>query len=262
MWIKSLWGMEGSLEEQFERIHLAGYQGIETGLPAHEDTNRFKELLYKHEMIYIPLIGTSGSDHISSFRHQAERAAQFKPLLINCHSAKDSMPFKEQVLFFENAVEFESELGVAVGHETHRGRALFNPWVTSSILREVPDLKLTADLSHWCCVCESLLEDQSEHLAQVFERTIYIHGRVGYAQGPQVPHPGAPEYALELSSHLSWWRQIYQIHSARGQQSVPFCPEYGPPGYMHTLPFTNMPVSDAWDVCRWMIEYMKKDILS
>jgi hypothetical protein len=30
-----------------------------------------------------------------------------------------------------------------------------------------------------------------------------------------------------------------------------FTPEYGPPTYLHTLPHTQMPVADLWQVCLW-----------
>lgn len=42
------------------------------------------------------------------------------------------------------------------------------------------------DYSHFCVVAESYLEEQSEMLEQVNERSFHIHARVGYPQGPQV----------------------------------------------------------------------------
>ena len=29
-------------------------------------------------------------------------------------------------------------------------------------------------------------------------------------------------------------------------------PEFGPDGYLHTLPFTNAPVADLWELNCWM----------
>lgn len=81
------------------------------------------------------------------------------------------------------------------------------------LLREFPELYITADFSHWCNVCESLLDDQKAHLDLAISRAIHIHGRVGLRSGPQVPDPGAPEYAEELRVHLGWWTDI-----ARGRR--------------------------------------------
>lgn len=53
-------------------------------------------------------------------------------------------------------MQLERVLGVPVSHETHRGRALFNPFITAHLLNRFPDLYITADWSHWTVVCERL----------------------------------------------------------------------------------------------------------
>ncbi|WP_306439359.1 MULTISPECIES: sugar phosphate isomerase/epimerase family protein [Paenibacillus] len=263
--IKSLWGMEGSLESQFEQIAAAGYHGIESPVPSqlaitggvNVEEKRFRSLLEQYKLDYVSMVFTEGPDHAESFRRQTEQAAALAPIMINSHSAKDAMPFDEQAAFFEKALAVEQRLGIPVGHETHRGRAMFTPWTTAALLREFPELKLTADFSHWVCVCESLLQDQKESLEMAFQRTIHVHSRVGYAQGPQVPHPAAPEYKTELSAHEDWWKQIIQARANSGMP-LTFTPEFGPPDYMPRLPFTGQPVADLWQVCLWMKERFEK----
>ncbi|TVY09519.1 sugar phosphate isomerase/epimerase [Paenibacillus cremeus] len=245
--------MQGSLEEQFAAIAAAGcYQGIEAGLPRKEEASQFRELLDRYGFQYIAMVFTGEDDHAASFEKQATAAAEFNPVLINSHSAKDSMPYDQQQPFFEHALRVERAIGIPVAHETHRGRAMFTPWTTAALLRDFPELKITADFSHWCCVCESLLADQLDNLKLAFERAYHIHARVGYAEGPQVPHPAAPEYAEELSAHEAWWQEIFKARAAAGQTEFTLTPEFGPPGYLHTLPFTNQPVANLWDVCLWM----------
>jgi sugar phosphate isomerase/epimerase len=255
--MKATWGMEGSLEQQFEQIASAGYAGIESPVIFIDDPNRFKELLKEYNLDFIAQVVTLGGaseldKHMTSFKEQVQLAYSFNPLLIVSHSAKDSMTEENQDRFFEYALEIERKFGIPIGHETHRSRATFTPWTTSRLLKKFPDLKLTADISHWFCVCESGLEDQEEHLALTAERTIHIHGRVGYAEGPQVPHPAAPEYRTELKMHENFWDRVLQIRKNQDTPYYTITPEYGPPGYMHTLPFTNHPVSDLWEVCLWM----------
>ncbi|WP_246358601.1 hypothetical protein [Paenibacillus phytorum] len=172
-------------------------------------------------------------------------------MLIVSYSARDCMEWKEQKSFFQTALAVEEEVGIQVAHETHRHRAMFTPWNTAALLDEFPALKIAADFSHWCCVCESLLEDQSEVLHLAMERTIHVHARVGHSQGPQVPHPGAPEYAAELAAHEAWWRQIVKNRIAGKASFLSITLEYGPPNYMPTLPFSNQPVSELWDICLW-----------
>ncbi|OXM83723.1 sugar phosphate isomerase/epimerase family protein [Paenibacillus rigui] len=256
--MKALWGMRGSLENNLRRIADAGYDGVETAPPGEAEESKFRELLEELGLDYIAMVYTGGEDHYASFEQQVERAARFAPLSIVSHSVKDSTPYGEQLDFFAKAIELERRIGIPVAHETHRGRAMFTPWSTASLLRDLPELRITADFSHWCCVCESLLDDQAANLALAIERTIHIHARVGYAEGPQVPHPAAPEYARELAVHEGWWERILQHQKERGRTVATVTPEFGPPGYMHTLPFTGQPVADLWDVCLWMSERLQE----
>ncbi|MFD9628962.1 sugar phosphate isomerase/epimerase family protein [Peribacillus muralis] len=249
--LKSLWGMTEPLHEQFKKVKDAGFSGIESPLPREEEENQFKELLEEYEFDYIVQVGTRGN-YIASFEAQVERATKFNPILINSHSAKDDMKYDEQLFFFEKAVQIEKAVNIPVSHETHRGRAMFTPWATARLLKDIKELKITADFSHWCCVCESMLEDQLGNITLAIQRAIHIHARVGYTGGPQVPDPSAPEYKNELRVHEDWWKQICLKRQREGASFFTVTPEFGPPSYMHTLPHTNQPVIDLWEVNDWM----------
>jgi hypothetical protein len=254
---KSLWGMNGSLEASIERIAEAGYEGVEGPVPTGKDALQFRSLLEQYQLAYIADIYTE-ADHTRSFRDRLALAAEFGPVKINSHSVKDWMPFDEQCRFFEKALEAAGKLSVVCAHETHRSRAMYSPWSTAALLREFPELQLTADFSHWVVVCESLLQDQQEDLSLAISRTIHIHGRVGFHHGPQVPDPRAPEYAVEREAHEGWWDEMVRQQAARGIECITFTPEFGPPGYMHTLPYTRQPLADLWEVCLWMAQNYRK----
>lgn len=245
---KAVWGMPGHWDSQLKQIAEAGYTGVESGMPSLEDEALFRELLQQYDLELILQVYTSG-DHIESLEQHVERAATFKPILINSHSAKDSMLYDDQLVFFENAIRLEKKVEIPIAHETHRGRTTYTPWSTARLLRDLPDLHIVADFSHWCCVCESMLSDQTENILLAIQHAIHIHGRVGYEQGPQVPDFRAPEYEYALLKHEQWWNEICVHHQSTGRPYLTFTPEFGPPGYMHTLPFTNQPVVDLWDIC-------------
>lgn len=42
--------------------------------------------------------------------------------------------------FFEQALSFEHQSGIPVGHEPHRSRAFFTPWSTAKLLAKFPEL--------------------------------------------------------------------------------------------------------------------------
>lgn len=249
--------MDQNIESHLDRIAKAGYSGIESPLPCQEQEEWFRHLLDQYQLEYIAQVLTN-DEHSESFAIQAKRAAGFQPIKVASHSAKDSMTYEEQLDFFRKAVVVEEEIKLPVAHETHRGRAMFTPWNTSRILKDVDGLKINADFSHWCCVCESLLDAEQSHLAVAIDRTIHIHGRVGYAEGPQVSDPRAPEYQKELELHEDWWSQIVQAQLKRGEETITFTPEFGPPGYMQLLPYTRQPVVDLWDINLWVAERFKE----
>lgn len=252
--IRHLWGVNGEWEDLFPKFKQLGYQGIEAPLPSIEDRSRFRALLDSHGFEYIPQIFTLGDsveDHVCSFRAQLGSALELRPHLINAHSGLDSWDESDSNRFYERALVIQSELKASVAHETHRGRVFFNPWITSRILTRFPELKLCCDFSHWVCVAERLLDDQEHILHQCAQHCRHLHARVGYEQGPQVPDPRAPEYQVHLAAHERWWQMIWDAQAAQGCQTSPLTPEFGPPFYQHTLPFTNAPVSDLWQICDW-----------
>ena len=160
--------------------------------------------------------------------------------------------------FFENALSLEEEFEIPIAHETHRRRPLFSPMNSLAILRQLPKLKINADLSHWCCVTESMLEDHTEAIKLVGKQAIHIHCRVGYENGPQVPNPAAPEWGEHLAKFEEWWKIIIIAYKQRGETEITITPEYGPPSYMQTTPFENKPVADLWNVCLWSSERFRK----
>lgn len=253
--IKSLWGMTGRLEDQIARIAEAGYHGVESVILEGERGQLLKKLLKEHKLQHIVQVFSVGNDvneHVDTFSEVVEKAKFFEPLLINSQSARDYWTFAQQTAFFHDALEIERKSGVLICHETHRSRAMFSAWSTSALLNEFPELKITADFSHFCCVSETLLQDQAASVAFCGSRARHLHGRIGHIEGPQVNDPRAPEWAENLSAHEAWWREIVAARKNAGAVEFTFTPEFGPLPYMPSLPYTQQPLVDLWDVCLWM----------
>lgn len=255
---KSLWGMSGDLEENIPLIKQAGYDGVEAALQEIENPEVLKRLLQEHDLDFIALVYTEGDDHAAHLERVVAKAAEFGASKIVAHAGRDLMPFIKQIRFLLQALRIEERYGVPVAHETHRRRPLFTPMNTLAILRELPDLRLNIDFSHWCCVTESMLQDHEEAIQIASEHAIHLHGRVGYENGPQVPDPRVDEWKQHVTTHESWWQQVIDCQRARKTEYFTFTPEYGPPSYMQTDPATGKPVSDLWDVCLWTAKRFRK----
>lgn len=260
---RTLWGYRGSWQQALDEALGAGFDGLEARIPETAAQRTLNARLLREQNVpYIATLFTSTpvlprqSDsphvHLEDLRIKLDWAAELGPRLVNVLPGNDRWALSEQVDFFARAVELAAACGLKVCFEIHRGRSLYSPWVTLDVIRQVPELRFTSDISHWLVTCERLLDDPADDLSAFIERVDHIQARVGYDQGPQVPHPGAPEYAEVLAFHQRHWESIWSSQEKRGLQTTTLTPEFGPDGYLHHLPFTDVPVADLWQLNQWM----------
>lgn len=247
--VKSTWGMEEPLPAALERMAAAGYDGVEIVVPPFPpvDAAAQRATVQASGLEPVPLV--LGPDTREAYRASIEAAASYGPRQITSHTGVDAWSDAEAVDFLGWALELEREIGIPINHETHRTRILYTPWRTAAILRQLPDLRIVADYSHWVCVAERLLADRADDMALANERARHVHARVGHPEGPQVNDPRSPANADAVAAHEAWWADIFRRRAADGSARITVTPEYGPPPYMPTVPFTEAPVADLWDVC-------------
>lgn len=259
---RHLWGLEGEpLERALPRIAGKGYAGIEVALQLMPDLDLLRREAADAGLAVKPLLlleSASPGEQLAEYRTLLELASTFDPAGITVHSGRDWWPASDAVEFYRQAVAIESELDVVIGHETHRGRPLFTPWGTATLLEAVPELRLTCDFSHWVVVCERIPEDQAAAILLAASRAVHLHTRVGYDQGPQISDPRAPEWAATVAAHERWWTSVWDVQQAAGVAEATFTPELGPPPYLHTLPFTEAPVTDLEEACDWQADRVRE----
>ncbi|WAH58041.1 sugar phosphate isomerase/epimerase [Pseudomonas silvicola] len=260
---RTLWGYTASKAQALEELQAAGFDGMEARLPlVARERSEFAAFLHTNSLSYICTLFTAydvlpqqsalPAEHLNDLDSKLAWAGELTPRFINVLAGNDRWPLAQQVDFFGRALELGHKHGQFLSFETHRSRSLFNPWVTLELIRQLPELRFTSDISHWVVTCERLLDDPADDLSAFVERVHHIQARVGYDQGPQVPHPGAPEYACELAFHQKHWEAVWQAQRQRGYPVSTLTPEFGADGYLHHLPFTNVPVADLWSLNVWM----------
>lgn len=258
---KTLWGHEGSLAAAASQAAAAGFVGLEgnaDSLPRDElaAALQTRDLRYIQEIVtaggYVPRRHATVEEHVADVERQLQLGRSLAPQWVTVIGGCDAWTLEQSVRFFGESQEIAARIGVACSFETHRSRSLFNPWVTLAVLERLPELKLTCDFSHWVVMMERQLDDDWDAVQAVAKHAHHIHARVGYDQGPQVPHPAAPEYAAALASHQRYWEAIWEAQRAAGFSVATMTPEFGPDGYLHTLPFTQQPVADLWQINAWM----------
>ena len=258
---KTLWGHQGALAAAADQALASGCIGLE-GNADRLPRDELREVLQSRGLAYIQEIVTAGNyvprrhdtvqEHLADVEHQLRLGQSLQPQFVTIIGGCDAWSLEQSVHFFGEAQELAARMGIVCSFETHRSRSLFNPWITLAVLERLPELKLTCDFSHWVVVLERQLDDDWDAVREVAKHAHHIHARVGYDQGPQVPHPAAPEYASALASHQRCWETIWSQQFALGRACSTMTPEFGPDGYLHTLPYTRQPVADLEQINAWM----------
>ncbi len=258
------WGHAHLTWTDFARkVKLAGYDGIETDIPEHEKDR--EELLNSLQVNGLQLIAqhweTTEPDfetHLKLYAKRLSAMVSAKPLLINSQTGKDYYDFAQNKALIDMAESLAVETGIPIYHETHRGKFSFAAHTTAGYIGALPSLQLTLDISHWCVVAETLLDDQQEAVQKALARTRHIHARVGYPQSAQVTDPQLPEFEDAVQFHLSCWDKVVSQRRQEGHTMLTFTTEFGPHPYLVNNPETGKPIRDQWSLNLYMKGLLRK----
>lgn len=258
------WGFNGTLEEYGAQVKKEGYDGIEIWWPVdRKGQDELFNMLKKYNLEVGFLTAGHESkypEHFTTFKAMINAAATNtiqKPLYINCHSGRDYFSYEQNKTLIDHTTLLAKQTGIKICHETHRSRMLFAAPVARHFIDTVPELRITFDVSHWCNVSETLLQDQQETIDLTLPRVDHIHARIGHPEGPQVNDPRAPEWQDALNAHLAWWDKVMEMKKQKGE-TMTVLTEFGPPDYMPTLPYTRQPLGDQWAINVHMMHLVRE----
>ena len=260
------WGSENlPLEEFVKKVKNAGYDGIEMSLPFEKDEKEFiLKTINDQDLLFIAQHWETATinfeAHKKEYRERITNLASANPVLINSQTGKDFFTFDQNAELIAMANEVANTYGVKLVHETHRGKFSFAAHVTAEFIKHLPDLRLCLDISHWCAVAESFLENQQGNVELAISRADHIHARVGYPCGPQIPDPRVPEWQEAVDIHLAWWQKIIERNKKEGKKQFTITAEFGPYPYMTILPFTQQAISSQWDINVYMMNVLREKI--
>jgi sugar phosphate isomerase/epimerase len=258
------WGFNGTIDEYCAKVKKDGYDGIEIWWPTEKkDQDELFNALKKYGLEVGFLTGAYQSvfkEHLDTFTKAIDEAANNKvqrPLYINCHSGRDYFSFEQGKAFIDHTMALSKSTGIKICHETHRSRLLYAAPVARQYMENIPGLRITFDVSHWCNVHESLLDDQKETVEMTLQRVDHVHARIGHPEGPQVNDPRAPEWENAVKAHFAWWDKIAEIKKQKGEV-LTVLTEFGPADYMPTMPYTRQPLADQWGINVYMMQQLRK----
>lgn len=266
------WGQEHLTAGGFiDKVLAEGYDGIEINIPEDkeftDDFHRKTDLLGKagkKDFIFIaqqvlpPAVETV-EEYIKRMTKRFYFLTGCKPDFINSHTGKDYFSFDDNCRIIEAVMNISAKSGIPVLHETHRGRFTFHAPGLLPYLSRFPEMQLVADLSHWCTVSESMLQEQQGILEEIIPHISHIHARIGHEHCPQVNDPFVPEWEQHLALFISWWRKVIDYQQANKRERLTISPEFGPVPYMPTLPFTQQPVANQWKINAGIKDLLRKE---
>jgi hypothetical protein len=127
----------------------------------------------------------------------------------------------------------------------------------------MPDLKINADFSHWCCVSESLLENQQATVQLAISRAHHFHARIGHAKGPQIREPRDDYWQREKDQFADWWQQTVMAKQKENTPlltiSLKFIP---PPPYQWIEPVNEKAPADIFEMNVYMMHWLKTKLIT
>ena len=253
--LQSLWAMERRrpdgaewpLDTQLRMIRDAGYDGVGVRFVDPAYARSVTQFMRDHGLIWqaqcypktvddlrpvLDLVRELGADHV------------------NLQPDVRPMRLQDCVPLLEGWRRLADQAGVAVNIETHRDRMTTDLHFTLRLLDCFPDLRLTADLSHYVVGREFAWPvDETNHaqIHRLLDNAWALHGRVASREQVQV-QLGFPQHQGWVSLFMGWWE--YGIRSWRkraGADAVlTFLCELGPPTYAITGA-DGYELTERWD---------------
>jgi len=254
---QSLWAMElrrpdgkeRSLEESFEMVANAGYDGMAIDLGATDVATAYKArpLYEKHRLgCLINAFPTS----VEALGPVLEMAKEFGAPFVNVIGQVMPISLEGMIPVVRAWIEMSRRMGVPIQFETHRNCITNDLFTTLQLIDAVPEMALCGDLSHFLVDREFPYPPTTEQHAlihRILARCESFQGRVASREQVQV-QIGFPQHRKWFDLFLGWWEEGFRLWRARSatDATLLFLCELGPKEYAITGA-DGYELSDRWE---------------
>ena len=256
---QSLWGMgalpfgggpEWSVAEKLEALVDSGFDGIDIawtpGLPATETVARAQAAGVDFGVTCFP----------TSVDHFAELVKTFGsldpgPVYLNLQPVPKVFTVEEGAAYLREWSRIADAAGFRLLVETHRDRMTTDLRFTLQPIEAVPQMRLTADLSHYLVGQEfawPVSDENHQLIRRVLERTQMFHGRVASREQVQISISWE-HHRPWLDLFLGWWEEGFRLWRERSgpDDDLIFVTELGPPNWYAITGHDGSELSDRWE---------------
>ena len=251
-------GLEWSLEQKLEMIRDAGFNGAGV---------RFIDPAYARDVTgFLRANGMTWQAQcypqtVNALSPVLELVAELGADHVNLQP--DVRPYRvsDCIPYLEGWRRLAREAGIPVHVETHRDRMTTDLFFTLHLLDCFPDLRLTADLSHYVVGREFAWPVAPENHAmmhRLLDNSWGIHGRVASREQVQV-QIGFPQHQGWVDLFMGWWEYGMRSWRARAgaNATLTFLVELGPPTYAITGA-DGYELSDRWKESLTMMRMVRE----
>jgi hypothetical protein len=253
--LQSLWTFESlrhppkgaeTLNRQLALIATSGFDGIGT---LWLDRDAARTVAQPAAAMGLAIEGTALPGSIDALKPALEWGTEFGLHHLNIQPDIRPTEVGEACRILEGWQRLAEQVAFPVFVETHRGRMTNDLLFTLKLLEQMPDLKLTADLSHYVVGREILLPVAGETEAQmrrILDRAEAFHGRVASAEQIQLDIAFSHNRPW-LEQFTAWWRYGFAAWRARHGEGgdLTFLCELGAAPYAMTGA-DGIDIGDRW----------------
>ncbi|AKZ64831.1 xylose isomerase [Herbaspirillum hiltneri N3] len=251
---QSLWAMERrrpdghewTLEQKLAMIRDAGFDGAGVRFFDRDYAREVTAFLREHGMSWQAQCYPRSVDELKPI---IEHVQEFGADHINLQADVRPYTLDECIPYIEGWRRLADDAGIALHIETHRDRMTTDLFFTLQLLDRFPDLRLTADLSHYVVAREFAwpISDENHALMhRIIDNAWGFHGRVASREQIQL-QLAFPQHQKWLQLFMQWWEYGFRSWCRRAPSDgvLTFLCELGPPEYAMTGA-DGHELSDRW----------------
>jgi hypothetical protein len=239
---------ERPVEERFDRVRDAGFDGMAIDLGA-MDLATARALVRQYERTGLKGLLTAFPRSVEELRPALRLAKDIgSPFVIVVGQVMPlDVPAMAAVVRAWLAVAREE--GVALQFETHRNSITNDLFSTLLLMDAVPEMRLSADLSHYVVdreMMQPITSEYQSYVGRILDRSDSFQGRVANRCQVQLPLH-FPQHRIWIDTFLKWWTRgfaSWRSRSAPGKDCIFLC-ELGPRDYAIT-DANGEELSDRW----------------
>jgi hypothetical protein len=251
---QALWGMENlpdvdldaGLDRAMDRIAEAGFDGVGFALLRAERAEKAAKAATRlGQSFEITAFVRTGEELATQLRRAEDLGAHH----LNVQVLERLDRVADAVALLTEMQASVASARIPVNFETHRGRLTNDLLFTCRVLDEMPNLRVTGDLSHYPLTHEMPLPVPPVDLARITKVLGHcwgFHGRVPGSHQIQVSVE-APQHQGWVEQFKAWWREGFENWRRRAgpDAELSFMSELGPPHYAIT-DANGVELSDRW----------------